>query len=158
MKIALYPGTFDPITNGHIDVIGRAAKIFDKVIIAIAANEGKRPYFSLARRIELAKVAFNSYSNIEVMGFANLLVDFAKQQGATVIVRGLRAVADFEYEFQLAGMNRALDPQIETIFMTPDEKTLFISSSFVKEIAKLSGDVSAFVPPHVVTALKDNKD
>ncbi len=144
--IAIYPGTFDPITNGHLDLILRAARLFHKVIVAVASNAGKAPLFSLEERIALVEKALSQQTNVEVIGFDNLLVDCARQQGATVILRGLRAVSDFEYEFQLAGMNRNLAPELETLFLTPAEKYLFISSSVIKAIAQLNGDISAFVP------------
>lgn len=150
---ALYPGTFDPVTNGHIDIIERAAKIFPELIIAVATNEVKRPFLSLETRIELLKLSTMHLPGVQVLGFKNLLIDFVKQQGAKVILRGLRAVSDFEYEFQLAGMNRKLSKEIETIFLTPSENQMFISSTLVREIASLKGDVSQFVPDCVVEAL-----
>lgn len=154
---AIYPGTFDPITNGHIDIIKRAAKIFSEVIVGVAESKLKQPYFDCAQRIELAREALQSLDNVNVLGFNALLVDFARQQEATVLLRGLRAASDFEYEFQLAGMNRKLDSKIETVFLTPGENHLFISSSLVREIAQLKGDVSAFVPPEVARAFKEKK-
>jgi len=144
--IAIYPGTFDPITNGHLDLIHRASKLFRKVIVAVAESPGKQPLFSLAERVELIEQVTAGIENIEVIGFDNLLVDCAKSRQAGVIIRGLRAVSDFEYEFQLAGMNRRLNPDIETVFLTPAEQYEFISSSMIREIAKLNGDVSSFVP------------
>lgn len=144
--IAIYPGTFDPITNGHIDLVARAARLFDKVIVAVAVNAGKSPLFSLPERVDLAEQAVSAYQNVNVMGFDTLLVDCARQQGASVILRGLRAVSDFEYEFQMAGMNRNLAPELETIFLTPPEQYTFISSSVIKAIAELNGDISSFVP------------
>lgn len=152
---AIYPGTFDPITNGHSDLIQRATKLFDKVIVAIAANPKKAPLFSLEERVELARSVLVGVDNVEVCGFDSLLADFAQQRGATVILRGLRAVSDFEYEFQLAGMNRRLAPAVETIFLTPAEKYTFISSSLVKEVASLGGEVSDFVDPKVKAALNN---
>lgn len=152
---AIYPGTFDPITNGHSDLVQRAARLFDKVIVAIAANPKKAPLFNLEERVELAREVLVGVGNVEVCGFDSLLADFAHQQGATVILRGLRAVSDFEYEFQLAGMNRRLAPDVETLFLTPAEKYTFISSSLVKEVASLGGEVSDFVDPKVKAALNN---
>jgi pantetheine-phosphate adenylyltransferase len=155
MKIAaLYPGTFDPITNGHTDLVRRAARLFDRVIVAIAANPQKRPLFSLNERVGLAESALAGITGVSVVGFDDLLVDCVRQYGAVVILRGLRAASDFEYEFQLAGMNRRLAPDIETVFLTPSEQEMFISASLVKEIALLGGDVSNFVDPRVAAALK----
>lgn len=151
--IALYPGTFDPITNGHTDLVRRATGLFDKVIIAIAANPSKQPLFGLEERVALARTALDGIARIEVIGFSNLLVECLHQHGAKVILRGLRAVSDFEYEFQMAGMNRRLDPNLETVFMTPSERDTYISASLVKEIAKLGGDVGEFVHPAVKAAL-----
>jgi len=153
-RTALYPGTFDPITHGHVDLVTRAARVFDKVFIAIAESPHKAPLFSLAERIELAHKALSAVPNIEVVGFSNLLVEFVQQKDAGVIVRGLRAVSDFEYEFQLASMNRHLAEEVETLFMTPDERYSFISSSLVREIARLKGDVAEFVCPEVQQALR----
>ena len=147
--IAIYPGTFDPITNGHLDIIARASKLYDKVIVAVAVNRGKTPLFSLNERVELIGRVISEFTNVAVIGFDNLLVECAKQQGATVILRGLRAVSDFEYEFQLAGMNRRLAPELETVFLTPAEQFEFISSTMIREIAQLKGDVSCFVPDAV---------
>lgn len=152
--IAIYPGTFDPITNGHVDLVHRAARLFDKVIVAIASSAEKKPVLPLEERIKLTSEALPDYANIEICGFNILLVEFMKEKGATVILRGLRAVSDFEYEFQLASMNRHLDDQIETVFLTPAEQYSYISSSLVREIARLGGDVSPFVPANVVAALK----
>lgn len=156
VPIALYPGTFDPITNGHVDLVKRASCLFHQVIIAIAANKNKRPLFTLEERIQLARktVASAGLSNVKVEGFTNLLVDFARQQGATVILRGLRAISDFEYELQLANMNRRLSPEVETVFLTPSEQFSYVSSSLVKEIAQLGGDVRAFIPPVVANAIQ----
>lgn len=153
--IAIYPGTFDPITNGHIDLIARASRIFPKVIVAVAVNSNKTPLFTLAERVALVQAVTPEFSNVEVIGFDNLLVDCAQTQNAHVILRGLRAVSDFEYEFQMAGMNRRLAPQLETMFLTPAEQYEFISSSMIREIARLKGDVSSFVPEIVHHALNE---
>lgn len=153
MTTALYPGTFDPITNGHSDLIARAELLFDKVVVAVAANPGKQPAFSLDERVAMAKQVLAGHDRVEVMEFDSLLVNFASKCGASVILRGLRAVSDFEYEFQLAGMNRRLAPDIETVFLTPGEQFSYISSSLVREVASLGGDVSDFVHPVVVSAL-----
>jgi pantetheine-phosphate adenylyltransferase len=153
-RVAVYPGTFDPITNGHIDLVNRAAPLFDRVIVAIADSSTKHPALTLAERIELAGTALGDMPNVEVRGFATLLADFVEDVGAGVILRGLRAVSDFEYEFQLASMNRHLIPAAETLFLTPAEQYSFISSSLVREIARLGGDVSDFVHPAVVAALR----
>ena len=152
-RIAVYPGTFDPITHGHTDLVSRAARVFPKVIVAIAESPNKKPLFGLDQRIELARQDMAHLGNIEVVGFSNLLVEFVQQMGASVIVRGLRAVSDFEYEFQLASMNRHLAPDVETLFLTPDEDFGFISSTLVKEVARLHGDVSNFVSERVQKAL-----
>ena len=154
-RTVIYPGTFDPITNGHTDLVQRAAKLFDRVVIAIAkGGQTKGPSFSLEERVALAQAVFDGQANIEVLSFDNLLVDFAKQQDAYVILRGLRAVSDFEYEFQLASMNRHLSPDIETLFLTPAEEYSYISSSVVREVASLGGDITHFVHPKVAAALK----
>jgi len=150
---AVYPGTFDPITNGHTDLVRRAARLFDAVVVAIAENPAKKPLFDVTERVALAQAVLANLSNVSVVGFNNLLVDFVRAQGARVILRGLRAVSDFEFEFQLAGMNRRLVPEVETVFMTPSEQDMFISASLVKEIASLGGDVEEFVDARVVTAL-----
>lgn len=152
-SIAIYPGTFDPITNGHIDLVRRAARLFDDVILGVAVYPGKSPLFSLEERVDLAKQALKDADNVEVVGFDGLLVEFARTQRAQAVVRGLRAVSDFEFEFQLAAMNRKLAPELESLFLTPAEEYAFISSSLVREVAQLGGDVSAFVPPAVRTAL-----
>ncbi len=152
---AIYPGTFDPITDGHLDIIHRASRLYHKVIIAIAVNEGKNPLFSLEERVKLAEQVTAKISNVNIIGFGNLLVDCAKEQKACVVLRGLRAVSDFEYEFQMAGMNRRLSPELETVFLTPAEQYEFISSSMIREIAKLNGDVSSFVPKCVEEGLKE---
>jgi pantetheine-phosphate adenylyltransferase len=150
---ALYPGTFDPITNGHSDLVRRASRLFDHVILAVAKNPGKNPAFNLQKRLELANIVLEGIENVEICAFDNLLVEFVQQCDANVILRGLRAVSDFEYEFQLAGMNRRLAPTIETLFLTPAEQFAFISSGLVREIAALGGDVSEFVHPTVQNAL-----
>ena len=154
---AAYPGTFDPITNGHQDIVRRAATIFDRVVVAIAANPGKTPLFSLTERIELARNALADLPNVEVKGYTGLTVDFARENGLDVILRGLRVVSDFEFEFQLANMSRHLSREIETVFLTPQEQFMFISSTLVREIALLGGDVSEFVPPLVATELKKKR-
>lgn len=153
MSAALYPGTFDPITNGHGDIILRAASLFDRLVVAVAANPGKCPAFDLATRVALIKEAVGHLDNLEICPFSGLLVDLARAREIQVIVRGLRAVSDFEHEFQLAGMNRRLAPELETVFLTPAEQFTFISSSLVREIAALGGDVSPFVHPAVQAAL-----
>ncbi|MBT8064586.1 MAG: pantetheine-phosphate adenylyltransferase [Xanthomonadales bacterium] len=153
-RTAVYPGTFDPITNGHTDLVSRAARVFEKVVIGIAESPHKKPLFSLEERISLTRNQLSHLGNVEVVGFSNLLVEFVQQLGATVIVRGLRAVSDFEYEFQLASMNRHLAPKVETLFLTPDEDYGFISSTLVKEIARLNGDVSEFVAEEVQRAMQ----
>ncbi|MEZ5470653.1 MAG: pantetheine-phosphate adenylyltransferase [Marinicella sp.] len=154
-NIAIYPGTFDPITNGHADLVKRGAKIFDQLVVAIADSRRKGPLFSLEERITMSQEILKPLDNVKVVGFDTLLADFATEIGATVILRGLRAVSDFEYEFQLASMNRHLIPNIETMFLTPAEQFSFISSSLIKEIAMLDGDVSRFAHPIVQQALKD---
>ena len=154
MPVAIYPGTFDPITNGHSDLVTRASALFDRVIVAVAVSAGKNPGFSLEQRVALVEEVLAGIDNVEVTQFDALLVDFARRSGAGVILRGLRAVSDFEYEFQLAGMNRRLAPDVETMFLTPAEKFSYISSTLVREIAALGGDVSEFVHPAVARALK----
>ena len=149
----IYPGTFDPITNGHIDLIERAAAMFDHVIVGVAFNPSKKPLFTLEERVELAQQITAHLPNVEIVGFSGLLVNFAKEHHANILVRGLRAVSDFEYEFQLANMNRRLMPELETVFLTPAEKNSFISSTIVKEVALHKGDVSQFVDPLITTAL-----
>lgn len=146
---AIYPGTFDPITNGHLDLIHRASRLYEKVIVAVAESRGKQPLFALEERVALIEGVVDEFPNVQVIGFNNLLVECAKQYGASVILRGLRAVSDFEYEFQMAGMNRRLAPDIETVFLTPAEQYEFISSSMIREIARLNGDVSSFVSDSV---------
>jgi pantetheine-phosphate adenylyltransferase len=153
-RIAVYPGTFDPITNGHVDLAGRASPLFDRVIVAVADSSSKGPAFDLETRIGLARTALAGFPNVEVSGFSSLLAHFVEEIGAGVILRGLRAVSDFEYEFQLASMNRHLIPAAETLFLTPAEQYSFISSSLVREIARLGGDVSGFVHPAVQQALR----
>lgn len=150
---AMYPGTFDPITNGHVDLARRAAKLFDRVVVAVAASPHKIPMFSLEERISLARQALGDAPNITVDGYAGLTVDYVREHGLKAIIRGLRAVSDFEYEFALAAMNRHLRTDVETIFLTPAEEYTFISSTFVREISVLGGDISPFVPPVVVRAL-----
>ncbi len=151
--VAVYPGTFDPITNGHSDLVQRACRLFRKVIVAVAANPAKAPTFSLEERVALAQTSLAGVENVEVMGFDSLLIHFVREQQARVILRGLRAMSDFEYEFQLAGMNRHLDAEGETVFLTPAEKYTYISSSLVREVAALGGDVSKFVHPKVMAEL-----
>jgi len=153
MRTAIYPGSFDPLTNGHLDVVQRAAKLFDRVIVAVAKNDSKRPLFTLAKRLELVRTAVSHLPHVEADSFDNLLIEYVEQQKAQAVVRGLRAVSDFEFEFQLALMNRKLNENIETIFMMPKDTYTFLSSRIVKEIAALGGDVSPFVPPHVKAAL-----
>lgn len=153
-RIAVYPGTFDPITNGHIDLVDRAAPLFERLVIGVAESPGKGPALPLELRVQLARDAVAGHANVEVRGFSGLLAHFASEVGAGVLLRGLRAVSDFEYEFQLASMNRHLIPDVETLFLTPAEQYGFISSSLVREIARLGGDVSGFVPPAVASALQ----
>lgn len=154
VRRAIYPGSFDPITNGHLDVIQRAAKLFDEVVVAVAFNEQKTSLFPVDERVALIQHASATVPNIRIERFDGLLVDFARQQQASAVVRGLRAISDFEFEFQMALMNRKLEPEIETIFMMPAEKYTYISSRIVKEIARLGGDVTAFVPASVAEALQ----
>ncbi len=149
MNIAVYPGTFDPFTRGHEDLVRRASSIFTKLIVGVADSRSKKPIFSLDERIEIAKEVLGHYPNVEIAGFSGLLKDFAREHSARVIVRGLRAVSDFEYEFQMAGMNRYLLPDVETLFLTPSDQYQFISGTFVREIALMGGDVSKFVFPSV---------
>ncbi|MBT5331580.1 MAG: pantetheine-phosphate adenylyltransferase [Porticoccaceae bacterium] len=155
MKSVIYPGTFDPITNGHIDLVERASYLFDKVYVAIASSTRKNPMFSLEERVEMTTTALTHLENVEVLGFDRLLVHLASELDAVAILRGLRAVSDFEYEFQLANMNRALSERLESIFLTPAEQFSYISSSLVKEIGSLGGDISPFVPPHVWKILSE---
>ncbi|PLW83499.1 pantetheine-phosphate adenylyltransferase [Kineobactrum sediminis] len=151
----IYPGTFDPITNGHVDLTERAARLFGKVVVAIAHSEKKTPMFNLEERVSLCQQSLQHLPNVEVVGFSNLLIDFAQSQGSRCVLRGLRAVADFEYEFQLANMNRAMDPEFESVFLTPSEHLSYISSSLVREIAVLNGDITPFVPEPVARALEE---
>lgn len=155
MLKVVYPGTFDPITRGHEDLIRRASRLFDEIIVAIAENRNKTPFFSLDERVQIAREVLADIPGVRVEGFSSLLIDFAAKHEAHIVLRGLRAVSDFEYEFQLAGMNRNLKPDIETIFMTPSDQFMFISSSMVREIARLGGDVSPFVHPLVMQRLSE---
>ena len=155
MKRAIYPGSFDPVTNAHFDVVERARKLFDEVIVAVALNEEKQPLFSLAQRLDMLEQTVGRIDNVRVAQFDGLLVEFARQQGAAAVIRGLRAVSDFEFEFQMALMNRKLEGSVETIFLMPKEDYTYLSSRLVKEIARLGGDVSKFVPGVVATALGD---
>ncbi|MFT6786712.1 MAG: pantetheine-phosphate adenylyltransferase [Pseudoalteromonas rhizosphaerae] len=156
MKVtAIYPGTFDPLTNGHTDLIQRAAKMFDTVIVAVAHNPSKKPCFSLDERVAIANSLLTHLDNVSVIGFSGLLADLARDHSANVLIRGIRAVSDFDYEFQLANMNRRLNPDLESVFLTPAEKNSFISSTLVKEVARHKGDVSEFVHPIVVKALQE---
>ena len=158
MQRAVYPGTFDPMTMGHVDLVKRASKLFDSVIIAIASSDSKKPMFTLEERIEIGNKIFADDPKIEVIGFSGLLVNFAKDNDANILIRGLRVVADFEYEFQLANMNRAMSPDIESVFLTPKEEYSYISSSLVKEIATMGGEVDRFVDPVTLEALKQKID
>ena len=153
MRTAIYPGSFDPLTNGHLDVIERAARLFDRVVVAVAKNDSKHPLFTLSERLSLVKAAVNHLPHVEADSFEGLLIEYVARRKAQAVVRGLRAVSDFEFEFQLALMNRKLNDNFETIFMMPKDTYTFLSSRIVKEIAKLGGDVRSFVPPHVKTAL-----
>jgi pantetheine-phosphate adenylyltransferase len=158
MTTVIYPGTFDPITNGHTDLVERAARMFDHVIVAVAESPKKRPTLELEARVELAREVLNHLHNVEVVGFSNLLADFVQEKNAQVILRGLRAVSDFEYEFQLANMNRVLAPNVESVFLTPSEKYSYISSTLVREIATLHGDISKFVHPKTAKVLHARLD
>ncbi|HEX6412100.1 MAG TPA: pantetheine-phosphate adenylyltransferase [Burkholderiales bacterium] len=151
---AIYPGTFDPLTRGHEDLVRRAATLFDRIVLAIADSKAKRPFFAAQERIAMAREVLADVTNVEVVGFSGLLTNFVRDQGARVVLRGLRAVSDFEYEFQLAGMNRNLYPEMETLFLTPSEQHMFISATLVREIALLGGDVAEFVHPLVAKRLK----
>ena len=154
MLTVVYPGTFDPFTRGHEDVVRRATRVFDRIVVGVAHSESKRPMFSAQERIAMAREVLADYSGVEVAGFSGLLMEFVHSAGAAVILRGLRAVSDFEYEFQMAGMNRNLYPEVETLFLTPSEQYLFMSSTIVREIARFGGDVSKFVHPLVEARLK----
>ena len=154
---AVYPGTFDPLTRGHEDLVRRASRLFDSLILGIAESRAKRTYFSLDERIEIAREVLADVKNVQIVGFEGLLTDFVRKQSARVVLRGLRAVSDFEYEFQLAGMNRDLYPDLETVFLTPSAEHMFISATLVREIATLGGDVSKFVHPSVVKRFKQKK-
>jgi len=154
MLRVVYPGTFDPFTRGHEDLVRRASKLFAEVVVGVADSESKRPFFATADRVEMAREVLRDFANVRVTSFSTLLMDFVHAQGARVILRGLRAVSDFEYEFQMAGMNRNLHPQVETLFLTPSEQYMFISATIVREIAKFGGDVSSFVHPAVNARLK----
>jgi pantetheine-phosphate adenylyltransferase len=152
---AVYPGTFDPITNGHEDLVQRASRLFDEVIVGVAHSQAKRPFFSLEERVRIATEVLSVYPNVKVMGFGGLLSDFVRDNSAGVILRGLRAVSDFEYEFQLAGMNRTLAPGVETLFLTPSDRYLFLSATIVREIAVLGGDITAFVHPVTAAQIRE---
>lgn len=154
----LYPGTFDPITLGHEDLVRRAARLFSKVVVGVADSRGKRPIFDLDERVQMARAVLAVYPNVEVVGFTGLLMKFLREQQARVILRGLRAVSDFEFEFQMAGMNRMLHPDVETLFLTPSEEYMFISASIVREIGSLGGDVSQFVQPLIAQRLREKID
>ena len=149
----VYPGTFDPITMGHEDIVHRAAKLFSEVVVAVASNPGKKPFFDLNERVEMASHVLKDCPNVKVIGFSGLLMQFVQDQGACMVIRGLRAASDFEYEFQLAGMNRKLYPQFESVFLTPSEQFMFVSSSLVREVAILGGDVTQFVSPYIQTCI-----
>lgn len=152
---AVYPGTFDPLTSGHEDIVRRAAKLFSEVIVAVAENTSKKSFFTRDERVEMATAVLADCPNVRVVGFSGLLMEFVREQGAAIVIRGLRAVSDFEYEFQLAGMNRKLYPEVETLFLTPAEQYMFISASLVREIALLGGDVSQFVSPAIEAKMRD---
>jgi len=155
MLTAVYPGTFDPVTRGHEDLVRRAVRLFDRVIVAVAESRNKRAYFTLDERVVMAREVFTDVPKVRVEGFSGLLIDFVAQEGAVAVLRGLRAASDFEYEFQLAGMNRQLKPDIETLFLTPSDQYMFISASMIREIAQLGGDVSPFVHPLVAARLSE---
>lgn len=154
-RVAIYAGTFDPLTRGHEDLVRRAVSLFDHVIVAVAASQAKNPFFTLDERVEMAKEVLAPYTTAEVCSFKGLLLDFLHSRGAKVVMRGLRAASDFEYEFQMAGMNRNLYPEVETLFLTPSEQHMFISATMVREVARLGGDVSKFVHPSIVVRLKN---
>ncbi len=153
MKIAIYPGSFDPITNGHADIVKRAAEVFDKVIVAVSINNQKTPLFSIEERMELARTVFSNYDNVEVDTFTGLLADYARNVGAKTIIKGLRAVSDFEYEFQMAHMNKKLYPEVETMFMMSNQQYSYLSSSIVKEVGKLGGDLAGLVPEQIIDVI-----
>jgi len=155
MTITVYPGTFDPITNGHEDLIQRASRLFENVVVGVAHSQAKRPFFSLEERVAIATEVLKPYANVKVKGFTGLLSEFVREQNASVILRGLRAVSDFEYEFQLAGMNRRLAPGVETLFLTPSDKYLFLSATIVREIAVLGGDITSFVHPLTAQRMRE---
>ena len=154
MLAVVYPGTFDPFTRGHEDLVRRASRLFDRVIVGVADSAAKQPFFTTAERVEMSREVVAAFPNVEVKPFSGLLMDFVHEQGARVVMRGLRAVSDFEYEFQMAGMNRRLFPEVETLFLTPSEEHTFVSATIVREIAKFGGDVSSFVHPAVLARLK----
>ena len=158
MLTVVYPGTFDPFTRGHEDLVRRAAKLFDRVMVGVADSAAKQPFFTNSERVAMAREVLAAYANVEVKAFSGLLMDFVHEQGARVIMRGLRAVSDFEYEFQMAGMNRNLFPEVETLFLTPSEQYTFISATIVREIARFGGDVSQFVHPSVNARLKQKAE
>lgn len=155
MDKAIYPGTFDPFTRGHEDLVRRASRLFDQVVVAVAASGSKKPFFTLEERVEMAQKVLSDCSNVQIVSFSGLLMNFLQQQNARVILRGLRAASDFEYEFQMAGMNRGMYPDVETLFMTPSERYMFISATFVREIASLGGNADAFVHPLVAQKLQE---
>lgn len=155
MNKAIYPGTFDPVTRGHEDLVRRAAHLFDEIIVAVAVNSNKKPFFTLEERVVMAQQVFSNCTNVKVMSFSGLLMNFLQQQNTRVILRGLRAASDFEYEFQMAGMNRGMHPDVETLFMTPSEQYMFISATIVREIASLGGNADAFVHPLVAQKLRE---
>lgn len=153
-NLAIYPGTFDPVTNGHLDIIQRGAEIFERIIVAVASNQNKKPLFALEERVEMLQKTSAKYKGVSVESFDGLLVDYARNKGAKVIIRGLRAVSDFEYEFQLALMNRKLNPDLDTFFVMPSEKYVYLNSSLIKEISRMGGDISSLVPEEVLNKLK----